>query len=77
MSRLPLWVIPFVMMVLMLGGLSAPVPFAVPSLVVVAAFIGWLAYLSWPVLSPKGRVLRVAMIVIVAGSVTARLTGLL
>jgi hypothetical protein len=76
LSRLPLWVIPFAMLVLMLVGLSAPLPIAVPALLVVAAFIGWLAYLSWPVLSSRGRLLRVFMVAIVAFAVAARLTGL-
>jgi small-conductance mechanosensitive channel len=77
MARLPMWVIPAVILLLMVVGLSAPLVYAVPALVVVAMFMGWLAYLSWPVLTPRGRLLRVVMIVLVAGSVTARSTGLM
>jgi hypothetical protein len=33
----------------------------------VAAFIGWLGYLSWPVLTTPGRIARVAMF---AGALT-------
>jgi Family of unknown function (DUF6703) len=77
MARLPMWAIPAVILVLMLVGLSAPLVYAVPALVVVAVFIGWLAYLSWPVLTPRSRLLRAVMIALVAGSVTARSTGLM
>jgi hypothetical protein len=77
MARLPMWAIPAVILLLMVVGLSAPLVYAVPALVVVAGFIGWLAYLSWPVLTPRGRLLRGVMIALVAGSVTARSTGLM
>jgi small-conductance mechanosensitive channel len=77
MARMPMWAIPAVILLLMVVGLSAPLVYAVPALVVVALFMGWLAYLSWPVLTPRGRLLRVVMIVLVAGSVTARSTGLM
>jgi hypothetical protein len=77
MARLPMWAMPVVILLLMVVGLSAPLGYAVPALVLVAAFIGWLAYLSWPVLTPRGRLLRAVMIALVAGSATARSTGLM
>lgn len=77
MSRLPPWVISALMLALMVIGLSAPLPFAVPALLIVGAFIGWLAFLSWPVLPVRGRVLRLVMVALWAGSVTARLAGAL
>jgi hypothetical protein len=75
MSRLPTWVIPAAIVALMLVGLLAPLPFAVPALLVVAAFIGWLGYLSWPVLTPQGRLLRALVVAIVAGAIAARGAG--
>jgi hypothetical protein len=77
MSRLPTWTVPAAILLLMVVGLSAPVLYAVPALVIVAVFIGWLAYLSWPLLPAGGRLLRAGMIALVAGSATARLTGLM
>jgi hypothetical protein len=77
MSRLPLWVIPALMLALMVVGLSAPLPYAVPALLIVGAFIGWLAFLSWPVLPVRGRALRLVMVALWAGAVTARLVGAL
>ena len=46
------------MMALLLVGLLAPLPIAIPCLVVVLAFVGWLAALSWPVIDTKGRLIR-------------------
>jgi hypothetical protein len=77
MSRLPLWVIPAVMLVLMVVGLSAPLPYSVPALLVVGVFICWLAYLAWPVLPVRARMLRGVMIALWVGAVTARLIGAL
>ncbi len=75
LSRLPRLVIPAVMLALMLIGLSAPVPVALVALGVAAAFVGWLALLSWPVLDLRGRLVRVLMVALVAGSAVARVNG--
>jgi hypothetical protein len=63
------------MLVLMLVGLTAPLPFALPALAIAAAFVAWLAYLSWPVLSSGGRLLRITMICLVVGAGVARASG--
>jgi hypothetical protein len=63
------------MLVLMLAGLSAPLPYALPALAVAAAFIAWLAYLSWPVLSSGGRLLRITMVCLVVGAGVGRAVG--
>jgi hypothetical protein len=63
------------MLVLMLVGLSAPLALALPALAIVAAFVGWLAYLSWPVLSSRGRLLRIVMVGLVVGAGVARAVG--
>jgi hypothetical protein len=63
------------MLVLMLVGLSAPLALALPALAIVAAFVGWLAYLSWPVLSSGGRLLRIVMVGLVVGAGVARAVG--
>jgi hypothetical protein len=65
------------MLVLMVTGLSAPLAYAAPALLVVGAFIVWLAYLSWPILTPQGRLLRAVMVAIVFGSIVARFAGLM
>ena len=77
LSAQPKLLLPGVMVVLVLAGLAAPVPIAVVALALVAAFISWLAFLSWPVLEPRLRVMRVAVIVVIIGVAVARITGLL
>jgi hypothetical protein len=63
------------MLVLMLVGLSAPLPVALPALVIAAAFVGWLAFLSWPLLTPGGRLLRGVMLGLVVGAAVGRCVG--
>lgn len=75
LSRLPTLVIPGVVLVLMLVGLGAPLLLALPALGVIALFVAWLAYLSWPVLDTRGRLTRGLMLAIVIGSAVARTQG--
>jgi hypothetical protein len=68
-------VIPGLILLLMVTGLAAPVPVALAALGVVAAFVGWLAFLSWPVLDGKARTLRAVMLVLVVGTGVGRVYG--
>lgn len=77
MTRLPPLVIPGAMLVLMLIGLGAPLPFAVPALIVAGLFVLWLVYLSWSVIDTKGRLLRGLMFGLVLGALIGRVTGYL
>lgn len=77
LSTLPALLIPSAMLALMLVGLMAPVPVAVVALLVVLAFVGWLAILSWPVLDTKGRLLRGILFGLVIGAIIGRVTGAL
>src|SRR3954451_9487882 len=62
LSRLPQFMIPAAIVVLMVLGLVAPLPIAVPALVIIFLFVSWLAYLSWPVLQGNQRTVRVLML---------------
>jgi hypothetical protein len=77
MTRLPSWAIPGAMLALMLVGISAPLPFAIPALVIAALFVLWLAYLSWTVIDTKGRLLRGLMFGLVVGVIFGRIFGVL
>lgn len=68
---LPKFLVPGLIAILMLLGLFLPAPYSGISLTVVSAFIGWLMYLSWPLLDSKSRVIRllVFLILIAATSV--------
>jgi hypothetical protein len=77
MSRMPPLVVPTVMLVLMLVGVSAPLPFALPALTIAALFVLWLAYLSWSVIDTLGKLLRGLMLGLVVGAIVGRSTGVL
>jgi hypothetical protein len=62
LQRLPRWVVP-VLMVLPLG--AGMLIHGWPSLICLGAlvvFLGWLTYLSWPVIYGRGRLLRVLVL---------------
>ena len=62
LHQLPVWVVPIVLTGLLVTGLAVPGWLGAVALVLVAAFLGWLAALSWPRLGPGPRLLRVAAV---------------
>ena len=66
-------VIPLVSVLLLIGGLALPVPIGVVCLAVLAAFIGWLTFLSWPAIVGQARLVRVATLVLIAFALVTRL----
>ena len=62
LHQLPVWVVPLLLAALLIAGLVVPGWIGAVALVLVAAFLGWLAAVSWPRLTPSGRLLRVAAI---------------
>jgi hypothetical protein len=75
LHALPRWTVPVATVVLVFVGLySGPVLGGI-CLLVVAAFLGWLAYLAWPQLGGGGRVGRCLVLVLLAGLALGRLTG--
>jgi len=63
LHQLPVWLVPIVLAGLLVTGLAVPGWPGALALILVAAFLGWLAALSWPRLGPGTRLLRVAAIV--------------
>lgn len=61
LRRLPRFVVPVVVAAVAAGGVLAPPPVGGLLLLVVLVLIGWLGYLSWPVLDPVARGLRVGV----------------
>ncbi|NBO25563.1 MAG: hypothetical protein EBU89_02860 [Actinobacteria bacterium] len=55
---LPKFLVPGLIAVLMLLGLFLQAPYSGIALTVVSFFIGWLMYLSWPLLDPRSRIIR-------------------
>jgi hypothetical protein len=67
----PKAVVPLLSLLLLIGGLALPVPYGLVCLAVLAAFVCWLTYLSWPAIVGPARVVRVAtigLIVVAAGA---------
>ena len=57
---------------LLLGGLAATGPVGLVLLLVVAGLLGLLLYLSWPVLLPAARVVRVLTLGLVVAAAIAK-----
>jgi hypothetical protein len=73
LRRLPPWLVPLIMLALSLTGLLVQGPIGFAALAVVAIFLGWLALLSWPVLKPAARALRVLAVGVVAAAAVVQL----
>ncbi len=57
--------LPVLAAALLLAGLGLPPLAGLPFLVLLALLVGWLSYLSWPVLSQGGRVVRLVTLTLV------------
>jgi hypothetical protein len=65
LHQLPRAVVPLATVALVLVGVLAPPAVGLVALAVVALFVTWIAYLSWPVVSGSGRLVRVTMVALV------------
>lgn len=72
LSTMPRLVVPLGTLVLVVIGLFAPLPIALPALALVFAFFLWIAYLSWPVVSTGAKVLRGVMLGLVIAMAASR-----
>lgn len=75
LHRMPTWLLPGVFAVLLLAGLALPFPAAGLLLLVIAAYLGWLLALSWPITSWGGRALRLLAVLMLLVMTVLRLTG--
>lgn len=74
LHAMPKLTLPIGSLVLVLIGAFAPAVVAVPALVLLALLLGWLGFLSWPVVSTGNRLLRVfAVLVILFFAITVAL----
>lgn len=72
LSSMPKAVVPLGTLVLVALGLFAPLPIALPALALVFVFFLWIAYLSWPVVSTGGKVLRGVMLGLIIAMAASR-----
>ena len=75
LSSKPTFLLPVVTVVLLVVGLAAPAVVGVPVLLLLAALVGWLSYLSWPVVLGVQRVLRVVTVGLLLTAVVGRVLG--
>lgn len=64
LRALPRWLPPVAIAALFIGGLAVGGWGGTVMLLVVTAFLAWLAVLSWPALQPPTRVLRVVAVAV-------------
>jgi hypothetical protein len=55
------------------AGVLLPAPFGALALLIVAAFLAWLVYLSWPAIESTARTLRTVVIAVLVLAAVARL----
>lgn len=72
LAHLPRLAVPAVILALTLAGLAAPAVIGVPCLLVIVAFLSWLAMLAWSALTPGGRALRTLTIGLLVAAAVAR-----
>ena len=73
--RLPRWIMPLALAAVLVLGLILPSPLAGLLLLLVAAFLGWLLALSWPLVDGRGRVVRLAVVAGLVVVAVLRLAG--
>lgn len=74
-TALPRWAFVVGLTGLLVGGLLLRNPIGGVLLLILATFIGWLLLLSWPVVAPKGRLLRLLVVLAVAGVGVSQIVG--
>jgi Family of unknown function (DUF6703) len=62
---MPKLTLPGITLVLALAGVFAPVPVAIPALILLALLLAWLGFLSWPVVGTGARFLRIFSILVI------------
>lgn len=75
---MPRWIVPVAMAAALFGGLVMPASLAwlgALLLVVTAVFVAWLTSLSWPILTPAARAVRVVLVVALVGIAVYKAMG--
>jgi uncharacterized protein DUF6703 len=63
LHQMPRWVLLVIVLGLLISGFGVPGLIGAIALLLVAIFLGWLAYLSWPSINASGRAGRVVAVV--------------
>jgi hypothetical protein len=68
LNRLPRWLLIGAVLAVLVGGLILKGVAGALLLLVLAAFVGWLLAISWPVLTPRARLARLFVVLLVIAS---------
>lgn len=75
LSSRPRFFLPVLSAALLIAGLASPTAVGVPLLLLLAALVGWLSYLSWPVVTGVQRALRLGTVGLVLAAAVGRVSG--
>lgn len=73
LQNMPRWVLLVILVALLVGGLAISGVGGSVLLLILAGLLGWLALISWPALDVPGRVLRIAVLLILVAFALGRL----
>lgn len=73
LSTQPKLIIPVVSVVLLVCGLALPPAYGAVCLGLLLALVGWLSYLSWPVVTGLARIVRLVTLGLLAAVLVQRL----
>ncbi|MEO6712005.1 MAG: DUF6703 family protein [Mycobacteriales bacterium] len=73
LRSLPRALPPLLVVGLLAGGVLAPGPIGALCLLAIIVLFGWLLFLSWPALAPQARIIRIAVLAMMAFGVAANL----
>lgn len=73
LSQQPRAVVPLLSVLLLIGGLALPAAAGLVCLVLLAAFVGWLTFLSWPVVVGQARAVRIGTVLLLLVATASRL----
>ena len=62
---MPKLTLPGITLVLALVGVFAPLSVGIPALILLALLLGWLGFLSWPVVTTGQRFIRVFTVLVI------------
>ena len=75
LHAMPRWTIPLATVVLVFVGVYAGPLIGGLCLLVLAAFLSWLAYLAWPQLKTRDRLIRLLVLGLLTGAALAQFLG--
>lgn len=75
LHRMPRWLLLVAVFALLVIGMVGTGWAAAAALLVLAAALGWFAYLNWPAVDGSGRVLRIVALAILVGFALGRGIG--